>query len=69
MSRILFWVLGLVFGALVGAALVAIFAPATGEEFRKRLREGYRDTLDEARRVSQERQRELEAKLATLQSK
>jgi gas vesicle protein len=68
MSRILFWVLGLVFGALVGAALVAIFAPATGEEFRKRLREGYRDTLDEARRVSQERQRELEAKLVTLQS-
>jgi gas vesicle protein len=69
MNRIALWVLGLLFGALVGALVVAMFAPASGVEFRKRLRQGYHDTLDEARRVSQQRQRELEAQLATLQGK
>ncbi len=69
MNRIVLWIVGLLFGALVGALIVAMFAPATGAEFRKRLSEGYRDTLDEARRVSQQRQRELEGQLALLQGK
>lgn len=69
MNRIALWVLGLLFGVLVGTLIVALFAPASGAEFRKRLRQGYHDTLDEARRVSQQRQRELEAQLATLQGK
>jgi gas vesicle protein len=69
MQRILLWVLGLLFGALLGALLVALFAPVSGEAFRKRLQEGYADTLDEARRASQVRQAELEAQLSRIQTK
>lgn len=69
MQRIILWGLGLLFGALFGALLVALFAPVSGEAFRKRLQEGYADTLDEARRASQARQAELEAQLTRLQSK
>lgn len=69
MKRLLLWMLGLFFGALLGALLVALFAPVTGVEFRRRLKDGYRETLDEAQRVSQQRQSELEAQLARMQGK
>ncbi|MDX2136554.1 MAG: hypothetical protein SF123_00540 [Chloroflexota bacterium] len=69
MKRLMFWMLGLLFGALLGALLVALFAPVTGTAFRQRLKAGYRETLDEAQRVSRERQAELEAQLARMQGK
>ena len=69
MQRLMLWGLGLLFGALFGALLVALFAPVTGEAFRKRLQSGYQETLDEARRASQQRQAELEAQLSRLQGK
>jgi gas vesicle protein len=69
MSKATLWLIGLVLGLVIGVAAVALFAPATGREFRKRLNESYRETLAEAQRVSLSKQAELEADLARLQGK
>jgi gas vesicle protein len=69
MRKFFVWLIGLTIGAAAGAGLVALFAPATGKELKKRLGEGYAETLDEARAASQARQAELEARLARLQKR
>jgi hypothetical protein len=43
--------------------LVMLFAPASGEELVKRLQTGYRETLTEARKASDQRRAQLEAQL------
>jgi gas vesicle protein len=61
--------IGLLIGALIGAVLVMVFAPATGEKFRRYLIEGYRDAMDEARAASARRQLELNIELQRRQGK
>ncbi len=56
--------LGVSIGAAVGVALIALFAPSSGRTFRAQLRQGFDDTMDQARLASAERQRELEADFA-----
>jgi len=56
--------LGVSIGAAIGAALIALFAPSTGRQFRQQLRDGFDETMAQARLASAERQRELENELA-----
>ena len=69
MKRMELLLLGLLVGGLVGLVLVALFAPASGEAFRKRLKSSYQETMAEARQASLARQAELEAELSRLQKK
>lgn len=69
MQKLLSWMLGLGLGAAVGAILVLLFAPASGQEIMALLRESYQATLKEARKANAERRAELEAELARMQGK
>ncbi len=55
--------LGFLVGTLIATALVALFAPVSGKALRLQLKDGFDETMDEARRASADRQRELEADL------
>jgi len=55
--------IGLLIGLVVGAAVVMWYSPATGDKLINNVKRGYRDTIEEANRVSQQRRRELEAQL------
>lgn len=69
MIRIVSWLIGFSLGAAVAAVLVALFVPIPSNEIRRRLREGYQETMTEARLASQQRRAELEAELYTLQGR
>lgn len=68
MKKILSWLIGLSLGAAVGALLIMIFVPETGEQITARIKQGYQATLQEARKASAVRRQELEAELAEMQS-
>lgn len=65
MRQLLSFFIGLVLGAVVAAAIVTLFAPTSGAELVERIKRGYADTLEEARKASQQRREELEAELRT----
>jgi gas vesicle protein len=67
MKRMELLILSVLIGGLIGLVLVALFAPASGEEFRKRLKISYRETLAEAQQASLARRAELEAELERMQ--
>ena len=69
MNKILSWIIGLALGASVGALLVMLFVPATGDEITQRLKDGFDDTLREARLASEKRRAELEAELRERQNR
>jgi gas vesicle protein len=69
MNKGTLWIIGLLAGAFVGILLIVIFAPVTGKEFRHKLQISIQETLADAQRASQERQADLETKLAQLQSR
>jgi gas vesicle protein len=66
MRRLMFFAIGLMFGAAFGATITLLLTPASGKSMRK----GVKSRLDrvkyEARRASETRRRELEAQLAAL---
>lgn len=69
MGKLLSWMLGLGLGAAVGALLVLLFAPASGQEIMALLGRSWQATLDEARKANAERRAELEAELARIQKR
>lgn len=69
MRKILSWIAGFAFGAGVAALVVMIFVPQTSAEIRQRLRDGYEEALEEARKASEQRRAELEASLAEMQKR
>ncbi|MBZ0299132.1 MAG: YtxH domain-containing protein [Anaerolineae bacterium] len=69
MRRLSSWLIGLGFGAAVGAALVLLFAPASGQQISAAIRQGWADTLAAARQANAQRQAELEAELTRMQQR
>jgi gas vesicle protein len=53
-------------GAAVGVAVVMLFAPTTGDQLVSDLKRGWTETMQEARKASQQRRLELEAELARM---
>ncbi|MBL8155571.1 MAG: hypothetical protein JNM70_15415 [Anaerolineae bacterium] len=67
MRKLTSLLLGFGLGALIGVALVMLFVPSSGDQIIAELKRGWNETLDEARKASQQRRRELEAQLAARQ--
>lgn len=69
MNKLISWLVGLGLGAGVGGLLVALFAPVSGPELIANIRQGWQDTLEEARRANETRKAELEAELKRLKTR
>jgi gas vesicle protein len=63
MNKLISLAVGFGVGALIGAALVLLFAPTSGETLVKSLKDGYAETLEDARAAAELRRKELEAEL------
>ena len=63
MRRLLSLVIGTGLGAVVGVAIVTLFAPTTGDQIINNLKRGFAETMEEARKASEQRRLELEAEL------
>jgi len=63
MNKLISLLIGFGIGAAIGAALVLLFAPVSGETLVRELKAGYAETMDEARAAAEFRRRELEAEL------
>ena len=66
MQRTLSYLAGVVTGALVGATLMVLFTPASGESIRSDLRNRVDGLLDQMKDAAQARREEMEAQLAAM---
>ena len=57
---------GMLVGALVGVALVMLFAPRSGDEMRRLVQERIDAVLAEGRQAAEERRLELQAEFEAL---
>lgn len=57
---------GLIIGALGGAVIALLLAPQSGEDLRDDIRREVEEILEEGRRASEQRQREMEEQLNRL---
>ncbi|HFD38302.1 MAG TPA: YtxH domain-containing protein [Anaerolineae bacterium] len=57
---------GFLFGAVVGAGLVLLLAPQSGDETRRLIRERIELILEEGRRAAEERRQEMLAQFESL---
>jgi hypothetical protein len=64
MRKIIDFVVGLLFGGLVGATLGLLLAPRSGLDTRQLLRERINEIVEEAKQAAAEQRLELEARLA-----
>jgi gas vesicle protein len=64
MRKVIDFVVGLLFGGLVGATLGLLLAPRSGLESRQLVKERINEIIEEAKRAAAERRLELEARLA-----
>jgi len=68
MRKILSLLLGVVVGAAVGAVLITLFSPVSGEEFRKNLSGHYQGAIKSGQDAAAKRRAELEAELQKLRN-
>ena len=68
MNKLVSLAIGIGVGALLGAALVVLFAPVSGDQLVKNLKDGYAEAMEEARTAAETRRHELEAELKARQS-
>jgi len=68
MQRTLSFLAGAVTGALVGATLMVLFTPASGETIRSDLQNRIQRLQDEMRGAASNRRAELESQLARLRA-
>jgi gas vesicle protein len=66
MKKLLGLLLGFMVGAALGATLVVLLSPVSGDQLIRNLKQGYAETMSEARTVSEKRRAELEAELARM---
>ena len=60
--------LGAVLGAIVGSAVVLLFAPASGDETRQEIDNYFKNLKDEVQKAADEKRAELEEELEALRS-
>ncbi len=63
MNKLISLGIGFGIGALLGAAVVLLFAPTSGETLVRQLKAGYSETMEEARGAAAARRETLEAEL------
>ena len=68
MQRTLSFLAGAITGALVGATLMVLFTPASGETIRSDLQNRIRQLQEEMKSAAAQRRAELEQQLANLRS-
>ena len=68
MQRMLSFIAGAVTGALVGATLMVLFTPASGESIRSDLRNRIFALRDQMQAAAASRRAELESQLSSLRS-
>lgn len=66
MRRLMFFIIGVLVGAVLGALAAYLFAPESGNELRQSARDHFDDLMDEARLAAETRRRELETQLAEM---
>ncbi|NPA07001.1 MAG: hypothetical protein GXO54_06325 [Chloroflexi bacterium] len=66
MRRFFHFITGAGFGALAGALVALLFAPAQGEEFRRELQARIRALWEQIQQAGEEERRRLEAELRAL---
>ena len=66
MRKLLGLVLGFMTGASLGATLVVLLSPVSGEQLIRNIKQSYDETKAEARKISEQRRAELEAQLAQM---
>ena len=68
MRRFMSFLTGAVMGALVGATLAILLAPASGEELRSQIRSRAIQLQEDIRQAAAQRRAELEEQLAALRT-
>lgn len=66
LRKLLLFALGMAVGAIAGAVISSLLAPASGEEMRSGVRKRVREIVEESARAVEERRVQLEAELAEL---
>lgn len=66
MRKLILFVIGLSMGAAIGAALVMLLTPASGQDMRDGARQHFRQALDESARAAAKRRTELENEFAAM---
>lgn len=68
MNKIMNFFVGLIVGGLIGATVVILVTPASGEEIRSQIQERSIQLKDEIKAVADARRAELERELAALRA-
>jgi len=68
MQKIMNFFVGLLVGGLIGATVVVLVTPASGEEIRNQIQERSIQLKDEIKAVADARRAELERELASLRA-
>lgn len=68
MRKLISLTLGFGLGSAIGATMVMLFSPTSGEQLVENIKRGYAETMAEARKASALRRSELEAELVQMRA-